>query len=151
MSPGPSSPDEESAGWHLEFKYSDWWDEVVSGRGDPMGEAMDIDKMELDSRYDTVGWGLLFLLFGVLAFPRGTAQYASVAIVGAAMLGLNGLRFLADLPMPWFSSIFGAVMLVAGVTALAGLHVDVFVLFFLVAGVVTIAGALIEPRRTTKG
>jgi hypothetical protein len=149
MSSGVSSPDEGSAGWHLEFNYSDWWDEMCTERRDRMGEPMDIHKMELDSKYDNVGWGLLFLLLGALALPNGTAEYGSVAVVGAAMLGLNGLRVVAGLPLRWFSIILGAVMLVAGTGALTGLHLDVFVLFFLLAGVVTIASALIQPGRTT--
>ena len=150
MSPEPSSPDEGSAGWHLEFNRSDWWDEIWTESRERTGEPMDIHKMELDSRYDTVGWGLLFLLLGALALPNGTAEYASVAVVGAAMLVLNGLRVVAGLPLRWFTIILGAVMLVAGTGALTGLHLDVFVLFFLLAGVVTIAGALIRPGRTTE-
>lgn len=114
-----------------------------------MAEPMDIHKMGLDSKYDTVGWGLLFLLLGALALPNGTAEYGSVAVVGAAMLGLNGFRVVAGLPVRWVSIILGTVMLVAGTGALTGLHLDVFVLFFLLAGVVTIAGALIRPGRTT--
>ena len=133
----------------MELKYSDWWDEIVERKGDPLGEPMDIDKMELESRFDTVGWGLLFLLFGALALPNGTAEYISAAAVGAAMLGLNGLRVVAGVALRWFSVILGTVMLAAGIGALAGLHMDVFVLFFALAGMVTIAGALVEPRRAT--
>jgi hypothetical protein len=49
----------------------------------------------------------------------------------------------------WFSVILGTVFLVGGTGALVGVHMDVFVLFFLIAGVVTILGALIAPRRAT--
>ena len=108
---------------------------------------MDIEKMELDQRLEAVGWGLLFLLFGALALPTGTAEYVSVAAIGAAMLGLNLFRAVRNLPIAWFSTILGASILTAGSGALAGLHMDAFVLFFVLAGAVTIGGAVIRPRR----
>jgi hypothetical protein len=149
MSSGVSNPDEQAPGWNLEFKSSDWLDVVLEDIGDQMNKTKNPSKRELEDRFDTVGWGLLFLLFGALALPNGTAEYASAAVVGAAMVGLNLVRVFVDLPVRWFSIILGAVMLVAGTGALAGLHMDVFVLFFILAGVVTIAGALIGPRRAT--
>ena len=57
--------------------------------------TIDVQTKELRDRLDTVGWGLLFLLFG----------------------------------------------------ALAGVKIDVFVLFFVLAGGVTIAGAVVQPGR----
>jgi hypothetical protein len=112
-----------------------------------VGKLIDPHKKELEERLDSVGWGLLFLLFGALALPNGTAEYASAAIVGAVMLGLNAARIVLDVPVRWFSIILGTVMAVAGSGALAGVHMDVFVLFFVFAGVVTIAGAALKPRR----
>ena len=63
------------------------------------------------------------------------------------MLVLNVARIVAVLPVRWFSVILGAAMLVAGSGALAGVHMDVFVLFFVLAGIVTIGGALVRPKR----
>ncbi len=90
---------------------------------------------------------MLFLLFGALALPSGTVEYASVAATGAAMLGLNGLRIVLAAPIRWFTTTLGTSMLVAGGSALAGVRMDVFVLFFVIAGAVTIAAALVGPRR----
>ena len=116
-----------------------------------MSETVDSRKRELESRFDAVGWGLLFLLFGALALPRGTAEYASAAAVGAAMLGLNGVRVAAGVPVRWFSVILGAAILVAGSGALVSVHMDAFVLFFVLAGAVTIGSAIFSPRRATAG
>ena len=149
MASGASNPDEQSPGWDIEFKLSDWWDGIVNGEGGRMGEVTDPHKLELQNRFDTVGWGLLFLLFGVLALPNGTAQYVSAAAVGAAMLGLNGLRILVAVPVRWFSVILGAAFVAGGSGAMAGMHMDVFVVFFVLAGVVTIVGALVKPRTAT--
>jgi hypothetical protein len=112
-----------------------------------MGETMDPHRRGLEDRLDTVGWGLIFLLLGALALPNGTAEYAAAAAVGVAMLGLNALRIVLDVPVRWFGIILGTVMAVAGSCALVGVKMDVFVLFFAFAGVVTIAGAVLRPRR----
>ena len=147
MTTGISDPEELSPGWDLELKVSEWFAGLLPGRGDRMGKLMDPQKHELEDRLDSVGWGLLFLLFGALALPNGTAEYASVAAVGAAMLGLNLLRIVLDVPVRWFSIILGTVMAVAGSGALIGVKMDVFVLFFVIAGIVTIAGAALKPPR----
>jgi hypothetical protein len=104
---------------------------------------------ELQDRFDSIGWGLLFLLFAALALPNGSVEYASAAAVGGLMLALNGVRIVMSVPVRWFSVALGAVMLVAGSGALVGVKMDVFVLFFAAAGLITIAGALVhreQPR-----
>ena len=149
MESGVSGPDEEPMGWDLELKLSDWFLDLVRGEGGHMSKVVDSGKHELEGRFDAIGWGLLFLLFGALSLPRGTAEFASAAAVGAAMLGLNGVRLAAGVPLRWFSIILGAAILVAGTGALVSIHMDAFVLFFVIAGVVTIAGAILTPRRVT--
>jgi len=149
MASGVPTREEDAVGWDLEFKLSDLSLELVRGKGDRMSNVIDPGKRELEGRFDAIGWGLLFLLFGALSLPRGTAEYASVAAVGAAMLGLNGVRIAVGVPVRWFSVILGAAMLVAGCGALASVHMDVLALFFVIAGVVTIGGAVLTPRRAT--
>ncbi len=141
-------PDDRSAGWDIEITLSDWWNAIVNGGGKRMSEVKDSRTRELERRFDNVGWGLLFLLFAALALPNGTAQYATAAAVGAAMLGLNGARVVAAVPVRWFSIVLGGAFLIGGSGALAGVHMDVFLLFFVLAGVVTIAGAILPTRRT---
>lgn len=146
MTSGVSEP-EQSPGWDLDFKVSEWFEKLLPGKGDRVGKLTDPHKRELEGRLDSVGWGLLFLLFGALALPNGIVEYASAAAVGAVMLALNVLRIVLDVPVRWFSIILGTVMAVAGSGALAGVHMDVFVLFFVLAGAVTIGGAIAKPRR----
>ena len=136
-------PDDLSPGWRLELKLADMLE--GSGPGTQRSEPMDVERMELESRLETVGWGLLFLLFGALAIPRGTAEFASVAAIGAAMLGLNLFRAIRHMPIAWFSAILGASIFAAGSGALAGVHMDAFVVFFVLAGAVTIGGAIVRP------
>lgn len=110
--------------------------------------ATDADRRapDLAARFDTAGWGLLFVLLGALAMPKGTAEYLAVAAVGALMLGLNAGRVAAGVPVRWLSIILGAVTLVAGGGAMAGIEIDAFVLFFFVLGIATVIGAVVRPR-----
>lgn len=142
-------PDDESRGWDLELDFWDWCKDFWIGEGDQMGESADPGKAELADRLDSIGWGLVFLLVGVLAIPNGTTEYACAAAVGAAMLGLNVLRLALAVPVRWFTMILGAAFLAGGAGALAGQHIDVFVLFFVAAGAVTIVGAIVRPKATT--
>lgn len=108
---------------------------------------MDARKEDLEKRFDDIGWGLLFLLFAALALPKGTAEYASVAVVGAGMLGLNAARIVAGVEVRWFTIVLGATGLVAGAVALAGVKIDAFALFFVFLGVLTIVAAIVRPSR----
>ncbi len=101
---------------------------------------------DLAARFDTAGWGLLFVLFGALAMPNGTVEYLAVAAVGALMLALNAGRVAARVPVRWLSVILGSVALVAGAGAMVGVRIDAFVLFFFVLGIATVVGAIVRPR-----
>jgi hypothetical protein len=111
-----------------------------------MGDTRNVAQRTLEDRLDDVGWGLLFLLFAALALPKGMAEYASVAGVGALMLGLNVARRAAGVRVGWFSIVLGAVALIAGAGAIAGLEIHAFALFFALLGVVLIIGAAVRSR-----
>lgn len=108
---------------------------------------MDARKEDLEKRFDDVGWGLVFLAFAALALPNGTAEYASIAAVGAGMLALNAVRVVAGVPIRWFSTVLGATGLIAGAMALGGVKIDAFALFFVILGVLTIGAAVLRPSR----
>ncbi len=106
-----------------------------------MGKEME----ELADRLESIGWGLLLLLFAAVSLPHGTAEFVSVTVVGLAMVGLNVYRRLRGLEVAWFSLVLGLAVSIAGVAALRSVEMDVFALFFVVAGVVTIGAALVRP------
>jgi hypothetical protein len=107
---------------------------------------MNTGARPLAGRFDAAGWGLLLVLFGALALPRGVAEFTLVAGAGAAMLGLNALRAMAGVPVAWFGIILGAVALVAGVGAIGGVTVPAMALLFILLGLGTIIGAVGRPR-----
>ncbi len=103
---------------------------------------MDGPRTTLEGRLESIGWGLLFLLVAAIALPDGTLQYAVVGLVGVAILGLNAYRAMARLEVSWFGVVLGGSCAVAGAAALGGLHADVFVVFFVLAALVTFASAI---------
>ena len=107
------------------------------------------NRRDLEQRFDTVGWGLVFFLFAALAMPNGTGEYIAVTAVGGGMLALNAIRRALDIPIRWFSVVLGGALPVAGCGALGGLHMDAFVLFFVLAGLVNVGAAILRPRRAT--
>jgi hypothetical protein len=96
----------------------------------------------LEGRLENVGWGLLFLLVAALALPRGVEQRASIAAVGLLILALNGYRARAGIEVSWFGVALGASCAATGAAAIAGLHPDLLVVFFAVAGLVALAAAV---------
>jgi hypothetical protein len=111
-----------------------------------LAHGADLRMPDLADRFDTVGWGLLLVLFGAFAMPNGTAEYLAVAAVGALLLALNAARVAAGVPVRWLSIILGSVTLVAGAGAMVGIRIDAFVLFFFVLGIATVTGAIVRPR-----
>ena len=97
-----------------------------------------------EARFDTIGWGLLAILVGVMAMPSGTPTYLLAAATGTAMLGLNAWRRATGVPVRWFSIALGAVILAAGLAALAGVEIDVLAAFFVTLGIVVIGGAILH-------
>jgi hypothetical protein len=98
----------------------------------------------LEDRLDTVAWGFVAVLVGVIALPAGVLTYALAAATGAGLLVVSGVRRLAGLPIRWLSLVLGAVVLAAAIGAFAGVAVDLFAAFFIVLGVVIIGGAVLR-------
>jgi hypothetical protein len=135
----------ETPGWLLRA-YDSY--AAIRREGDLMSApAIGTYSKRLEARLDTVGWGLLFLLVAALALPGGTAEYVSVAAVGGAMIVLNVARVVLGVPVRWLSVVLGASMAIAGGAALGGMKMDVFVLFFALAGAINVAVALLRPAR----
>jgi hypothetical protein len=95
-----------------------------------------------EDRFDTVAWGLLFVLVGVLALPGGVVTDVLASAVGVALIAINVARRRAGLPVRALTLALGTVTLVAGVAALAGVPLDLFAGFFVALGAIVIAGAI---------
>ncbi len=146
MASSADRPDDETPDW-LVWCF-DWFG-ARTREGDQMNGSVEARIHDLQKRFDAIGWGLLFLFLAALALPSGNAEYVSVATLGGLMLALNVVRIARDVPIRWFSVILGTSMLVGGGAAVLGVRMDLFVVFFVLAGLVTIAGAFRRSNTIT--
>jgi hypothetical protein len=111
-----------------------------------MGMATNMARRDISSRIDALGWGLLFLMSGVLFLVPGVPDGTWLAGLGLLMLGGNAARLYIGLPLDRFGVIIGAGALLAGLGALAGMEIPVFELGLIVCGLAIIAGQLGRER-----
>jgi hypothetical protein len=77
-----------------------------------------VESEQLDHRLHDLGWGLLFLLTGVVwllpsgRVPDGTWLFGAAAI----LLGVNLIRYLMKVPVSGFSVVLGFGALLAGLS-----------------------------------
>lgn len=72
----------------------------------------------VDSRFQTVAWGIIIILFGVLSLVPGNQTSFFVLGIGIILLGLNILRSINSIPINGFSTALGIVSLILGGIAL---------------------------------
>ena len=76
------------------------------------------DIKNLDKRYQTIAWGGIFLLFGILALVPGNQEAVFVLGIGIIFLGLNLARYISKIPVIAFSIILGSLAFILGTVAL---------------------------------
>ena len=96
----------------------------------------------LDHRLDALGWGVFFLMTGMLMLIPGLPEGTWLVGLGVLLLGLAGVRLALGLPFEWFGPILGAGALLAGFGTIAGVYIPVFALFLVACGLALIASVL---------
>jgi hypothetical protein len=86
--------------------------------------AQDGEKVKLNKRLETIGWGLFLIMLGGFSFvPHEMIAKGVWSIgIGVIMLGLNVTRYFYGIRMSGFTTLLGIVSLLSGVTQLLGLH-----------------------------
>jgi hypothetical protein len=114
-----------------------------------MGMATNMAHHDLPRRIDAIGWGLLFLMSGVLFLIPGLPEGTWLVGLGLLMLALNATRLFIGLPLDRFGVLIGSGALLAGLCTMAGMEVPVFALLLVAFGLAIIAGQL-KPGRTER-
>ena len=100
----------------------------------------------LNKRLNDIGWGLLFLLTGIIwLLPGGRVpEGAWLFGVAAILLGINVFRYLKHIKVDGFSLVLGSAALLAALTPswLSGL--PLFAICFIVIGASLIAKPLLK-------
>ena len=112
-----------------------------------MDKAMDKTPRGLDSVLDTVGWGLFFIMSGVVLLVPGLPGGSWLVGVGALFLGLSAVRFATGLPVSGFAVVVGIVAVAAGAGAVVGLEVPWFALLLILGGLALVANDLLRRPR----
>lgn len=101
-------------------------------------------RHELESRIDSVGWGLFFVMSGAMLLVPGLPDGSWLTGVGALLIALSALRAMLGLPVSTFGVIVASVLVVTGVGVIAGVAVPWFALLLVLCGVALIVGETIR-------
>ena len=112
-----------------------------------MDQTIDTTRQDLDSRLDTLGWGLFFVMSGVVLVLPQLPEGSWLIGVGAIFLGLSAVRFSTGLPVSGFAVVVGIVAVAAGAGAVVGLAVPWFALLLILGGLALVTKELTRRLR----
>jgi hypothetical protein len=102
------------------------------------------EKREAGRRLEAVGWGLFFIMLGVLwalpeeVLPEGKGIMAAAIGVGAILLGVNFARHLSEVEPRGGEIILGTLALIWGVAGFYGTELPLFPVLFVLIGLAII-------------
>ena len=85
---------------------------------------VDEEKVALNKRLETIGWGCFLIMLGGFMFVPHTMVakgFWSIG-VGVIMLGLNVARYFYKIKLSGFTTFLGVISLLSGILQLFGLH-----------------------------
>jgi hypothetical protein len=104
-------------------------------------------RTELDKRVDILGWGVLFVVLGVVGLAPDLPDGAWLIAAGLVFIGVSVVRAIVRLPVSGFTTVVGVVALAAGLGSVAGLEAAVWPLMLIVLGLSLIVGAVYRTMR----
>lgn len=112
-----------------------------------MDQTIDTTRQSLDSRLDTLGWGLFFVMSGVVLLLPQLPEGSWLIGVGAIFLGFSAVRFSTGLPVSRFAVVAGIVAVAVGAGTIAGLAVPWFAVLLIACGLALVTNELIRRLR----
>ena len=111
------------------------------------------NQKQLDSKLETIAWGLLFIWWGLrwsmlIALPDGSGLLGSALI----LFGVNAARVLSGVPSRGFTTILAILALTWGGLELINsstrlpYQLPIFETLLIVLGAILIVGALLKTR-----
>lgn len=97
---------------------------------------METEKHKLGGRIDAFGWGLFFIMLGLLwMLPAGSVPETTWLIgLGLILLGVNYAKHQNSIPTSRFMIIIGSLALLGGISGFFGLQLPFAAIFFLLIG-----------------
>jgi hypothetical protein len=97
-----------------------------------------------DDQLETVAWGLVAVLAGVVILPDGPVATVLAGLVGGGLVAVNLVRVAWHLDVSLVSSVLGVAVLASAVAAAAGVALPAVAAFFVLFGVAVIGTALLR-------
>jgi hypothetical protein len=128
---------------------------VTAGKGEPetaqaaQPRIVDEEKMALNKRLETIGWGCFLIMLGGFVFvPHEMVAKGFWSIgVGVIMLGLNVARYFFKIKMSGFTTFLGVISLISGVLQLLGMHTLKGAILLIVLGAYLIVKPWFDERQ----
>jgi hypothetical protein len=96
---------------------------------------------------DAIGWGVLFVVVGVVLLAPGLPPESWLVAAGAAIILVSVVRAVRGFPVEWFTVVVGAMALVAGGAAILGIEGAAGPLALVAAGGAVIGLAFLQSDR----
>jgi hypothetical protein len=121
---------------------------VTDRRRGSKEDKMKEQASKLGRRLEAIGWGAMFVWWGIVDLVGSLPRGAGAAGVGVILLALTVIRARRGLPANGFTTAIGILALVWGVLDIAGavlvlpFELPVFAILLIVLGVLLLAPAL---------
>lgn len=109
-----------------------------------MDTATHTARHDIAGRIDAIGWGLLFLMTGILVLIPGLPEGTWLAGFGVLLLGLSAIRSFLGVAPDWFTVILGSVAILGGLGEMVAVAVPWFALLLILCGLAIMAGQLVR-------
>jgi len=110
---------------------------------------VDEEKVALNKRLETIGWGCFLIMLGGFMFVPHTVVAKGVWSIGVGviMLGLNVARYFYKIKMSGFTTFLGVISLISGVLQLLGMHTLKGAILLIVLGAYLIVKPWFDERQ----
>jgi hypothetical protein len=104
------------------------------------------NQFDLNKRLETAALGLFFIMLGGLWLVPQARVPGGAWLVGAGLilLGLNLARFLLKVPVSRSTIILGGLLLLLGISDFLGLHLPLFPILLIAAGLSMLLKPLLD-------
>jgi hypothetical protein len=108
------------------------------------------EQKSLNKTLETLGWGFFFVGLGAIYFVQSITQAdikgGSYILVGALLIGLNVVRTEKQIPVSKFTLFVGILLLLLGISDLAGFKLPFFETALILIGLFIVLGAISKTR-----
>jgi hypothetical protein len=96
---------------------------------------------------DAIGWGVLFVVVGVVLLVPGLPPESWLVAAGGVMILVSVVRAARGFPVEWLTAVGGAMAFVGGGAAILGIEGAAGPLALVAAGVAVIGLAFLQSNR----